>query len=104
MTVTQLEQKFKKELKDKVEENSTQMGQLNGTIRRLEKENKALNERLELNSKSLMLEAGGVEKRLERVTEERDRLKEEFESIKAERDRKIDDMRRQFDREKELLK
>jgi hypothetical protein len=38
------------------------------------------------------------------MTEDRDHLKEEFESIKLDRERKLDDMRRQFEREKEILK
>jgi chromosome segregation ATPase len=78
--------------------------QLNNTVRRLEKENKGLNERLELNSKSMLTEAGGLEKKLERLSDERDRLKEENDNIKSERDRKLDDIKRQFDREKEVLK
>jgi hypothetical protein len=42
----------------------------------------------------MMSEAGGLEKKLERITDQRDRLKEEFEGIKADRDKKIDEMRR----------
>lgn len=78
--------------------------QLQNTIRRLEKENKGLNERLELSSKSLMSEQGGLEKKLERIIEERDRVKDDYENIKVDRDKRIDEMRRQFEREKEVLK
>ena len=74
------------------------------TNRRLEKENKALNERLEISSKSMMTEAGGLEKKLERIIDERDRLKEENTNVKSDRDTKIDDLRRQFDREKDIFK
>jgi hypothetical protein len=63
-----------------------------------------MNEKLELSSKSMMSEQGGLEKKIERVQEERDRLREDFEVIKADRDRKIDEMKRQFEREKEILK
>ena len=104
MLLSQIEAKFKKELKEQNEANQLSTVQLNNTIRRLEKENKALNERLEINNKSLMSEAGGLEKKLERTTDERDRLKEENESVKASRDQKIEELRRQFDREKEILK
>ena len=104
MIMQQLEQKFKKELKEQTELNQNKGSELQNTIRRLEKENKTINERLELSSKSMQSEAGGLEKRLERIQEERDRLKEDFEAVKADRDRKIDDMRRQFEREKEILK
>lgn len=99
-----LEQKFKKELQDKIEDSSNKVNTLESTIRRLEKEKNTLNERLELSSKSMMSEQGGLEKKVERIQEERDRLKEDFEVIKSERDRKIDDLKRQFEREKEILK
>ena len=38
------------------------------------------------------------------MTEDRDHLKEEYEAIKLDRERKLDDLRRQFEREKEILK
>ena len=75
----QMDAKHKKELKDLADTNTAQMNQLNSTIRRLEKENKTLNERLELSSKSMMSEQGGLEKKIERIAEDRDRLKEENE-------------------------
>ena len=81
-----------------------QINQLNSTIRRLEKENKVLNERLELGAKNSMNEQGGLEKKLERTIEERDRLKDDLENIKSDRDRKLDEMKRNFEREKEVIK
>ena len=36
--------------------------------------------------------------------EERDRLTKDLDTVKNERDKKIDEMKKQFDREKELLK
>jgi hypothetical protein len=36
--------------------------------------------------------------------EERDRLKEDFDVFKSDREKKIDEMRRQYEREKDLLK
>ena len=99
----QLENKFKKELKDQSENGNNQIAQLQSTIRRMEKEKNTLNERLELSSKSMMSEHGSIEKKLERIQEERDRIKEEFEILKSEKDRKIEDLKRTFDREKEIL-
>ena len=78
--------------------------QLQNTIKKLEKENKNLNERLELQGSSTNANTHSLEKKLERMTEERDHLKEENESIKVERERKIDDLKRQFEREKEVIK
>ena len=77
---------------------------MQGTIRRLEKEKNSLNERLEISSKSMMSEQGGLEKKIERVVEERDRLKEEFDLIKSDKDKKIEEIKRQFEREKDILK
>ena len=104
MMLSQIEQKFKKELKDLNENHGNNNTQMSSTIRRLEKENKALNERLEINSKSMISEAGGLEKKLERMIDERDRLKDEMDSVKTERDNKIEDMRKQFEKEKDSLK
>jgi predicted nucleic acid-binding Zn-ribbon protein len=87
-----------------MEDSSSKVNQLENTIRKLEKEKNTLNEKLELSSKSMMSEHGGLEKKIERVQEERDRIKEDFEVIKADRDRKIDEMKRQFEREKDILK
>lgn len=78
--------------------------QLNNTINRLQKENKALTEKMELGHSNLQSVSGNMEKKLERMTEERDSLKEEFDLLKSERDRKLEEMRRNFEREKEILK
>lgn len=45
----------------------------------LEKENKKLSEIIEIANKSKMTEQGGLEKKLEKVMDERDRLSEELE-------------------------
>ena len=63
-------------------------------IKRLEKDNKSLNERLELQGSSQSSTNQQLEKKLERLTEERDHLKEDYETIKQDRERKIEDMRR----------
>lgn len=52
----------------------------------------------------MITEHGGLEKKLERLIEERERLTKDLDTLKNERDRKIDDMKKQYEREKELLK
>ena len=52
----------------------------------------------------MMSEQGGLEKKIERVQEERDRLKDELDLHKADKDKKIEEMKRQFEREKDVLK
>lgn len=77
---------------------------MQATINKLEKERKVLNEKVELAAKSNATDQSGLEKKVDKLTEERDRLATELEAAKAERDRKVDDLRKTFDREKELLK
>lgn len=63
-------------------------------INRLEKDNKNLNEKLEVSSKSMITEHGGLEKKLERLIEERDRITKDLDLVKNERDKKIDEMKK----------
>lgn len=57
--------------------------------KQLERENKQLMEKLEISNKSKLTEQGGLEKKLEKIYEERQRLTEELDSVKNERDNKI---------------
>jgi len=43
-------------------------------------------------------------KKIEKVIEERDRLKDEFDQFRQDREKKIEDLKRTYEREKELLK
>lgn len=43
-------------------------------------------------------------KKVEKIMDERDRLKEDFDLYKADREKKIEDLKRQYEREKDLLK
>jgi len=49
---------------------------------------------MELSSKNMLTEQGDLEKKIDKVIEERDRLREDFDIYKSERERKIDEMRR----------
>lgn len=42
----------------------------------------------------MITEQGGLEKKLERLVEERDRLNKDLETIKNERDKKVDEMKK----------
>ncbi len=90
----QLENKFKKEIKESMEQKLQDQITYQANIKRLEKDNKSLNERLELQGSSQSSTNQQLEKKLERLTEERDHLKEDYETIKQDRERKIEDMRR----------
>ena len=51
-----------------------------------------------------MSEQGGLEKKLERLLEDKERLTKELDTVKTDRDKKFEDLKRQFEREKETLK
>ena len=102
--MVQIEQKYKRELRDAIESHQQQLDKAQATINKLEKERKILNEKVEISAKSLLTEQGGLEKKVDKLTEEKERLTAELEAAKAERDKKVDALRTQFDREKELLK
>lgn len=82
--LAQLEAKYKKELQEINETMYNQGEKHQQHINKLEKENKNINEKLEVSSKSLITEQGGLEKKLERLMEERDRLSKDLETIKNE--------------------
>lgn len=63
-----------------------------------------MNERLELSNNSSQSSSAALDRKLERTNEENTSLKEENETLKADRERKVDEMRRTFDREKEVLR
>jgi len=63
-----------------------------------------MNERLELSQNNSQSSSAALERKFERTNEENNTLKEENETLKADRDRKVDEMRRTFDREKEVLR
>lgn len=96
--------KYKKELRDAIDSRNNENEKQSSLINRLEKEKKILNEKVEINTKSLITEQGGLEKKVEKLTDERDRIVKELEIAKAERDKKVDELTRQFQREKDLLK
>jgi len=73
-------------------------------LKTLEKENKSLQERVELANQQSQSEGGMMGKKIEKIMEERDRTKEEFDQFRADREKKIEDLKRTYEREKDLLK
>ena len=72
--------------------------------KQLERENKQLQERWDMSTKSKMSEQGGLEKKVEKLLEEKDRLQDEVESVKTERDNKIMEYQKLLDKERETYK
>ena len=70
-------------------------------IKTLEREKAHLNERLELASRDQMSEATNLNKRYEKEKELNERLAEELETVKAERDGKVLEFQTKLDKERE---
>ena len=70
-------------------------------IKTLEREKTHLTERLELTNRDQVSEASTLTKRYEKEKELNERLAEELEAVKAERDRKVVEFQTKLDRERE---
>ena len=70
-------------------------------IKTLEREKAHLTERLELTNRDQVSEASTLTKRYEKEKELNERLAEELEGVKAERDRKVVEFQTKLDRERE---
>lgn len=70
----------------------------------LEREKKILLEKSELASKSKLSEQSSLEKRLEKALEAEQRLQEELDTIKNDRDQRITESQRLLDKERENYK
>jgi hypothetical protein len=82
----QLETKQQQMLKEVQERTQAQIVELQARNKELEREKKGLLEKNELFNKSKMNEQGTLEKRLEKSLENEQRLQEEIDAIRAERD------------------
>jgi len=63
-----------------------------------------MGEKIEINNKNKQTEQGGLEKKLEKIQEERDRLQQEIEEVKMERDKKIQEHKAMLDKERDNYK
>jgi len=70
-------------------------------IKALERDKAHLTERLELQSRDQMGEASNLNKRYEKERELNERLSEELEIVKSEKERKILDLQSKLDKERE---
>jgi len=88
-TITTMELKFQQRMKEMSEGYSSQMQELNQKIKQLEREKATLNERLELSSRDTISEVANLGKKLDKQVELSERLQEELDLVKQERDKKL---------------
>ena len=86
------------------ESQSQLVTELQHKTKQLERDNKLLLEKLELQSKSKQSEQGSLEKKLEKSLESEARLQEEVEQMKAERDAKIGEYQKMLAQERDNYK
>ncbi len=76
--MTQLEAKHQKTLQNVAEDHKANVEKMQSQITSLEKENRVMHDRLEVGAKSMLTEQGGLEKKLERAIDEKERLTKEI--------------------------
>jgi exonuclease VII small subunit len=84
-----MELKFQQRMKEMSEGYNSQMQELNQKIKQLEREKATLNERLELSSRDTISEVANLGKKLDKQVELSERLQEELDLVKQERDKKL---------------
>jgi len=87
--LSQIDQKYAQRLKESGERANSERLELTTRIKTLEREKAHLNERLELSNRDQMSEATNLNKRYEKEKELNERLSEELETVKGERDGKV---------------
>ena len=87
--VQQMEQKYNARTKDLTDRHAQDRQELSVKIKSLEREKAHLNEKLELVIRDQSSESNNLSKRYEKEREQNERMQEELEALKAEKDRKI---------------
>ena len=96
-----MESKYSQRTKDIQERSAQERQEYQVKIKSLEREKAHLNEKLELVIRDQSSESSNLSKRYEKEREQNDRLQEENEAIKAEKDRKIFEYQTKLERERE---
>ena len=96
-----IERKYKDQLKEMVESNQLLITELSQKTKSLEKENKLLMEKLEVEQRGKLSDHGTMEKKMTELIENERRLSEEVEVLKQERDKKLVEYQRSLEKERE---
>ena len=102
--LTSIESKYRIQIKEQNESQQRQYSELNEKIKYLEKENRQLQNRLQLEQRDKMSDHGSMEKKVADLIENEARLHKEIDELKGERDRKIMEHQRSLEKEREVFK
>lgn len=84
-----METKYNQRTKDQQDRHAQDRQELSAKIKSLEREKAHLNEKLELAIREQSSESSTLSKRYEKEREQNERVQEELEAVKGEKDRKI---------------
>jgi hypothetical protein len=102
--LSSIEQKYRQQMKESLEQNQRNCADLTEKVKYLEKENRQLHNRIQLEQRDKLSDHGSMEKKVQELMEGESRLHKEIDELKNERDRKIVDHQRALEKEREVFK
>ena len=102
--IATLEAKFRQQMKEQLEQSQRQVVELSEKCKTLEKDNRNLLNKLHLEQRDKLTGHGSMEKKLNDLLENEQRLTAEMEDLKQERDRRILEHQRAIDKDRETYK
>ena len=102
--IASLEQKHKYQIKELNESHQHICNELLQKSKQLEKELKTMTEKLHLEQKAKLNEGECAERRINEIMDEFNKISKELDEVKAERDRKVLDYQKLFEKERENYK
>ena len=90
--IQQLEAKYAQRMKEQQDRFNTERSEFTQKVKALERDKAHMNERLELQSRDQIGESSNLNKRYEKERELSERLSEELELLKQEKERKVLDL------------
>ena len=99
-----IEQKYRQQMREQLDQNQRLSSDLSEKVKYLEKENRQLQNRLQLEQRDKMSDHGSMEKKVQDLQEAETRYQKEIDELKGERDRRIVDNQRAIEKERENFK
>ena len=99
-----MEKKFKDQYKEQSENSQRIHAELNEKVKTLEKENRQLQNRLQLEQRDKMSDHGAMEKRVQELIDNENKMQGEIDQLKADRDRMLVEHQKHQEKERESYK
>ncbi len=102
--INNVESKYKLQLKELNEQHAKEKTDQMERVRALDKENRALQGRLQIEQRERQAEIAGLQKKVADLMDSEDRLQREIEDLKSERDRRLNEWQRNQEKERDMQK